>query len=480
MELERRGIEAGCGELLSRKPARLLTDFDWPAAASVVAIECGCGAVSRLLGERCARVQALVSDDWRAHLADLRNRDLETVSVASIESMQADLGEPVDLVVCSRAVLDAHGELRSAECGRELAAWAYAHLTPQGALVAGVDLSAAGDDALSMLRERLSGTYDGLDFYFPYPDHRSPDCLLAETFFDRVDARELVAGHVDAAQRAAVEQIPSTALPGVAASVLVVASRGSGPGVRFPQLGVMYGVRRPAAPELEAKTRFVEDAEGNVRSLKSNLSGESPTTVGELTHHACDDPWMPGASLQADLLQRAVAPGVSLETIFEPVRPWLQTLERLAHGSGDEYWLPGRYLDATWQNTFIQDGRCRFIDLEWEWRAPIRLRVLLIRSMTYLLDEAQRRGVRQPQLLRAARKRLMHRIAHSLGVPLNARDFADYARIDAAFYVTLEGGDPKRARLYAELKLHNRNLFDLVSATRGWVARLADGLRRAG
>jgi hypothetical protein len=223
----------------------------------------------------------------------------------------------------------------------------------------------------------------------------------------------------------------------------------------------MYGKARPAAPALEARTRFVRK-DASVRSIKRSLDGRDTITVGPLTRHACDDPWIEGQSLQTLLLQRARGAGPDPAGIIQPATAWLQQMRREArrHSTG---LLPGRYLDATWQNTYLVGGSCRFIDLEWEWHRALPVTVLLIRSINYFLEDAETLDDLNPRLWAASRLRLIKRLARCLGVDLSRADFNAWLDIDTAFYCTVEGGSRARARLHGRLRLHNRHLPAIVS-----------------
>ncbi len=84
---------------LARARGNIMRALDLPAGATVLEIGCGCGAVTRYLGERCDRVDALEPTPERARLARLRTRDLDSVEVF-IGSLEAIPPRPAyDLIV---------------------------------------------------------------------------------------------------------------------------------------------------------------------------------------------------------------------------------------------------------------------------------------------------------------------------------------------------------------------------------------------
>lgn len=475
--LERQAVRAGLGAAFTRKPPRLLSDFSFPPGLYAVELGCGAGAITRLLGERCAQVHALAADNTALALTRERTRDQAQVAVLPLTTNRPVTEVPADLLVCSDSHVDHNGHLQ-APGKLELGACTPYLLKADGNLIAAASLTQAGTDGLAKLRARLAQHYARVALYFPFPDHHRPDCLLAETFFERVDARELVSRYAtDDAQRRRIAQSASVSLSDCAHSVLIVADNGRGSGLNFPQIGVMYGRRRPAAPNLETRTKFLAAGPSDVRTHKTHLGATATSRCGRLIHRDCADPWVAGSSMLETLLRRACEPDRSLTDIFRPAHTWLQALRQQASLSDGSLWLPGYYLDATWQNAFIDAGLCRFIDLEWRWHQPIPLSTVLIRSMTYLLDAAEQRSAVDARLRPTSRKRLMRAIAATLGVTLTRSDFHAYQHIDAAFYVILEGGNARHTRIYNRIKLRNQALFSLVTTARNIPTRIVAGLR---
>ncbi len=81
VELER-GIHDWPSEYhLSSKRANLLRGFGFEQGGRALELGCGCGAISRFLGEQGLEVDAVEGSLSRAQLASLRCRDLPNVSV---------------------------------------------------------------------------------------------------------------------------------------------------------------------------------------------------------------------------------------------------------------------------------------------------------------------------------------------------------------------------------------------------------------
>src|SRR5690606_22871642 len=66
---------------LSSKRAQLLAGFTFDRSLRVLEVGCGCGAISRFLGERFDRIISVEGSIERARLARLRTRDLPNVEI---------------------------------------------------------------------------------------------------------------------------------------------------------------------------------------------------------------------------------------------------------------------------------------------------------------------------------------------------------------------------------------------------------------
>ena len=66
---------------LSTRRAQLLKGFDYDRSGNVLEIGCGCGAITRFLGERFDSVISIEGSLTRARLARKRTTDMDNVSI---------------------------------------------------------------------------------------------------------------------------------------------------------------------------------------------------------------------------------------------------------------------------------------------------------------------------------------------------------------------------------------------------------------
>jgi len=289
------------------------------------------------------------------------------------------------------------------------------------------------------LRRLLEKHFGQVQFYFPYPDYKTPACVLAESFFGAAKVGELIAGCCPGTEPGGVslfdeglallELDRNDALPFFANSFLVVAGKSPDAPVSFPHLGVKYSTDR--VPLFRSLTRFERTQDGAVWVRKVLLSDAKPAKAGPVSLHATEDRWVTGPSLHTMLKGRIQRRGLSLEEIFAPCRPWLKKLRSLAAPEGEPVLLNGRLLDANWTNCYLSGDDCLLIDLEWEWQSKVSLNAILIRNIyTLLRDTASLRRV-NPILRRGSLRSIIARVARALDVGLTRADFREFCRLEA-------------------------------------------------
>jgi SAM-dependent methyltransferase len=192
--------------------ANLLRPFTLPREATVLEIGAGCGAITRLLGERCAAVDALEPVLARARVARSRTRDLAHVEVfvGSLEDIPAEAAYDLVVVV---GVLEYVGEgavdlAPQAEFLRRIGAV----LKPAGALFLAIEnrlgvkyLAGSGEDHTRVVydgvegyprgapvrtfsRSELTGLLCGAGltptFYSAFPDYKLTRTVLSDELYE--------------------------------------------------------------------------------------------------------------------------------------------------------------------------------------------------------------------------------------------------------------------------------------------------------
>src|SRR5439155_1715422 len=86
---------------LSRERPLVYASLNLPSDALVLEVGCGCGAITRFLGENVGQVIALEGSARRATITRERTRDLANVSVICASFEDVTFREKFDFIVCN-------------------------------------------------------------------------------------------------------------------------------------------------------------------------------------------------------------------------------------------------------------------------------------------------------------------------------------------------------------------------------------------
>lgn len=500
---------------LTRKRAQLLRGFSFDKSKKVLEVGCGCGAITRFLGETFDDVVAIEGSMARARLARQRTGGFDNVAIICAPFQEIEFTERFDIIFCI-GVFEYSGEYIKAENPYDRALQYFSELlTPGGTVVIAIEnqfgikyfTSSREDHSNKMfdgiegyrnagnkvrtfgyaeLKERLKKYFDNTDFYFPYPDYKVPACILSEQFFSKVKAGELV-GSIKSRDYygerkplfdeyySLLEIEKNNMLPFFSNSFLVFASNQNGAPRQSGILGWIYSSNR--IEPLQTVTQFVEQNDGTIWSKKLLLSGKESSDSGLLSLKATEHPWINGASLQTTVRNRVKEKDISLGDLVSPCKVWLEVLQKLATSEGSRLVLAGQYFDHVWQNTYIVNGECLFIDQEWVWHEKIPLNIIFIRSVYLFLREISGLQDLHPALKSSSARVVINRVAKSLGMTLQRADYRDFIRFESELRHIIHSIKPSRKMLSIRLFLWNRRLLSRIEKTSWWLAKIR---RKAG
>ena len=457
---------------LTRARSQLLKAFDWKRNLRVLEVGCGCGAITRFLGETFDEVVAVEGSHPRAALARKRARDLPNVTIINSPFEDVRFQAKFDIVFCigvfeySKSFIEGSDPYeRALRHFRDL-------LTPDGVLVLAIEnkfglkyFSSSAEDHSGVmfdgiegyprfqsgastfghteLKEKLGEFFPDLQFYFPCPDYKLPTCIVSEGMLDEVNAAELIGSTRSRdyslpdrqplfnEQLAWFEICKNRMVPQFANSFLVLAGRSPILSISADWLGVSFSHRR--LPAFSTETRFVRRPEGGVHVIKRRTDGTPLATEGKLEHRSWTGEWIDGESLQCSTERLCRSRSLSLEEIFEPGRVWLEALTRASSSTGNADTVPGSYLDSIWRNCFVQEEACRFIDEEWSWKETLPLKLVVMRGLFYFF----RSQIQAPGLGPALRGRrigsLISAVGRSYGLRFSVLDFWLLVKFESEF-----------------------------------------------
>lgn len=408
----------------------LLRLFSFSAGDRILELGCGCGAITRYLGETGAEVVALEGSERRAGIARARCRDLPNVTVQCGNLMDYRTDRRFDYItligVLEYAPRYIHAEDPILACLRHVRSL----LKEGGTLLVAIEnqlglkyFNGCDEDHLGkpyyglhdlyrqdepttlgriMLAGKLAAA--GLPhqrFFYPFPDYKLPQIMLSEaalrvpdfdvaTLLSRMTSRNAQGEfhpnfHENLAWRPIIE---NGLLPHLANAFLVVAGQQESATAFDPDfLAVTYTSDR--LPHHATQTVFSKTVQGMVAVEKRRLFPERAAGLplpalagGELVHHAgmvCD--YVPGELYVVDL-QRRLARGEGIDAVIDWARDWLDLVTAALIEDEGSLLLPGHWVDAIPQN-FIRTaaGKLISIDAEWSVSRPVPASWVILRGL---------------------------------------------------------------------------------------------------
>ena len=463
---------------LSAKRSQLLRGFNFDRSKKVLEVGCGCGAITRFLGETFDDVVSVEGSLARSRLARLRTRGLDNVSILSAPFQEIRFKGKFDLIICV-GVFEYSGAFVDAEDPYDsILQYFNELLTSDGQLIIAIEnqfglkyFSSSSEDHTNRMFEGIEGYpnfgdsvrtfgYDDLksklmgyfpitEFYFPYPDYKLPVCILSEKFLDRVDASELI-GQLEERDYsthrhplfdeslAYAELDKNGKLPFFSNSFLVISTKQSMSGIEMQGLGVLFTSNR--SRRFQTVTHFLEHDDHSIWAHKEPVLQEFSSDYRKLSLRPTRDKWQTGHSLHSVISNRARNRKVDFEEIFLPCKVWVERLKELSTEENGTLVLDGKYLDCIWRNSYIDKDACLFIDLEWEWHERIPLNTLIIRAIYCFLSDILFCSIEiHPDFNHISTKKLFKKIVASIGIDIKESDYRMFRILESDYYSIVSG-----------------------------------------
>ncbi|ROZ79131.1 bifunctional 2-polyprenyl-6-hydroxyphenol methylase/3-demethylubiquinol 3-O-methyltransferase UbiG [Ramlibacter sp. WS9] len=468
---------------LSPRRHNLLRHLELKSTDRVLELGCGCGAITRFLGETGATIIALEGSPRRAKIAAERCRDLPNVSVRCGNIADFRAAEKFDFVTLIGVLEYAPRFIEADDPVGACIGQAESLLKEEGSLIlaienqlglkylngcaedhAGVpyygvqDLYGAGTAVTFGKRElesRLGAAgLSDVAFMYPFPDYKLPSIVLTSEAFERPDFkvadllyRSFSRDYSGGASRAFHENLVwqplarNGLLQDHANSFLVTASR-KRPGrrARIDWFARTYSAGR--LPAYETETLFRPDGNG-IAVVKRQLfqSASPPDHMGEwkLRHRPAMHASYVSGQLYATKLQPIMARGGGPEAVARWAAPWVERLlaESLLGPDGKKF-VPGARLDALPSN-LVRDSSGTFfdIDLEWEAGTPVPLAWVLTRGLVNSIGACPA----SPAFNGLTFREGVIKILENLGLVLSEEDFRTAAAFEDALQDMVSGQD---------------------------------------
>jgi SAM-dependent methyltransferase len=463
-------------------PARhnLLSAFRIGPRDRILEFGCGCGAITRYLGETGATVVAVEGSRGRATIAAERCRDLPNVSVICDNLAAFESPDHFDLVTLIGVLEYSPQFIAGGDPVRTCLSKARSYLSDGGGLILAIEnrlglkyLSGCNEDhvgrpffgiedlydtstAVTLGRRELLGALESAGFsaakcLFPFPDYKLPSLIVSEAGVAEPLLRVgdlLLCSHspdrVAAGLRSFSEPLAwgcicrNGLLPDLSNSFLYIAG-GSTVSLEARLrdfLALSFSGNRLI--EYATETAFQRDG-SEIIVTKRKLSPSLPAAraLPARPHLKCDKtPYLPG-SMYLGKLMRQWRKDPGIEPLTQWVRPWMAMLvgAALPDGEYSSKVLPGEYFDCIPFNLLEgDDGRLHFIDREWQIDGMIPLSWVFIRGLAYALANCV-----SPPGFDATIRSIIAETGARVGIPLTDQCFCDASAREQAIQVDISG-----------------------------------------
>lgn len=479
---------------LSRKRSQLLSGFTFDRNLRVLEVGCGCGAITRYLGENFDSVVSVEGSFARARLARLRTKDLPSVSVICAPFQEIRFSKKFDIIFVI-GVFEYSASFVKGDDPYEAALQYYADiLAPDGMIVLAIEnqfglkyLNGCHEDHLGIRFEGVEGYPGGkarvrtfghgelvnrigrhfrhVRSFYPYPDYKIPDAVLSAEFvgsgqagelISQIPSRDYVRPYKPLWNEPAtvLELARNSMLEFFSNSFLIVAGRTQIHGVSFDQLADLYSSGRTS--KFLTRTRIVGEPDGAWQVLKKPAAGTSTVDGGFIRLIANDSAWIGGNSLLTHVMLRARSKNISLDDIFLPCRAWLAFLVAHSHERNGVRMLDGLFIDSIWPNVYFEHDNLKLADQEWKLAESFPLNVLVIRAVFDFLARMEDSPTRNPALNGRGGRQVIEAVAQSLGVNLSSEDFDRFLGLESRMQSIVTGADERRFWLYCRWLLADR------------------------
>lgn len=415
----------------SRERHNLLRHIRLHAGMTVLELGCGCGAITRQLGESGAEVTAVEGSLTRAQAAAARCRDLANVKVYCSNFQDIEFREHYDLVTMVGVLEYSPQYFKSKKPIQDCLEIATNVLKPNGVLIIAIENQLGLKYFCGLREDHADIPYFGIEdrynertaitfgrqelteilhsvglkhvkFHYPFPDYKIPKAVFTEKAFQNKAfkpeeiIRQIESRDYSGELRPAFDEklvVPVICRNGLmedlSNSFLVFASKdldAISACYDNRMLGVVYSTER--APVYNVRTTFVESNDGILVSKKHLLPGGIPVSPRDVLRHLLvKEKYFAGRNLEAEY-KRCVTLK-DFEALSRLLAMQLKYLLREAVGilepeNSVTTQIKPEFFDCIPSNLILYEERLEYIDREWSLTRPVKFGVLLLRTVDAL------------------------------------------------------------------------------------------------
>lgn len=497
-ELEAAAVDLITEYNFSRKRSLILKGFEHNPDASVLEVGCGCGAITRFLGETFNDVFSVEGSPSRAHIARLRTSGMENVTILTAPFHELGYARKFDLIVCVGVLEYSSMFIKGDDPLPDALRFLQGLLTENGSLVIAIEnqfglkyLAGCSEDHTGIRYDGIEGypvhgkshpmTYgrkeltENLDeagfesheFYYPFPDYKFPECIVSDKALARdggFNAGELVGQFRDVdyhrnytsqmnMKLAWWELSRNSMVRDLSNSFLIIANNSAtGRNISAPWEICLFNVRRKK--KYSSITRF-SDRDGRLAGIKRFPFKEDGDDDERLTLLQEESLWKTGQSLEMRLEKAFKSSGFGLDDFVSMLRPWV---EFLAGGTPatDDMNVPGTQIDAMPWNLIPGDEGYVFIDSELCWNEELSLKFCVTRGVYYLLSRNAGKANSLVNFRLRSISSVLRAVCSSIFPSYGSADIREFLDMEARFGSCMSGKSTAFERRFLALNMKKR------------------------
>lgn len=391
----------------------------------ILEIGAGCGAISSYLCEVAESVVAIEGSPRRAGIAAERTKNHSNISIICDNFDEVELDSDFDVVLLIGVLEYSPAFVRGQDPAAEMIKKCSRYLAATGKLIVAIEnklglkyFAGAPEDHLSKvnygiydlyhdkevrtfgkheLEKKLSQEFQGVDFYYPFPDYKLPKLVISQHAFDEGDSQLLdcVKNLLEMGQsekqgvrfkRQFSEALSFSALVDngilgdLSNSFLVVAEKMPVDKSKASPIAWTFSTNRRKC--FNKVNQFYASDSGV--KVKTDYIYEMERVREPVFFHALPPSEFVNGSSYCQEVYRQWAQGQSsAQDIIQWAKPWCDLLGGLSFTRGEIRYLDGKYWDLIPANVMVEEGAktLKYFDQEWCVEGGFRLAFLIIRGI---------------------------------------------------------------------------------------------------
>lgn len=399
---------------------RLFEIFKINPDARILEIGCGCGAITRYLGEMCKNVLSVEGSMIRAEITRLRTHDLDSVTVVAAPFQDLKFKEVFDLVIFN-GVIEYFPSFIDEEDVYPVMMDRIKHMiSPNGSVIIAIEnqfglkyLGGDSEDHAGIPYEGVNGYpqwsdrirtfgryelerllrhvgFSDVDVYLPFPDYKLPKMILSEKIlhdFPEFDFGEFISNFQYESKffKPKMNYNPflvwsdiskNQLVPHLSNSFLFLA-HASTPDHIVPKQEITFWSSNRRKRKYQTMTVGVRsDTSLLLKKVPLNAHSNSLIQSHQMT-------WCNGDSMALTWYRASLNPSFSSDQFLVYMLEWVRWIE--PNFSGADVGLGGEYVDLCPWNIIQTPSGLNAIDKEWVWKESVSLKILFCRSLFYFM-----------------------------------------------------------------------------------------------